>query len=64
MGNNGLLEKSNRIFAELVRLTNEELNSNGLKIEPSLIVEKIVSPAKEIYIKNLNELLGSLLGKK
>lgn len=64
MSDQGLLEKSNRIFADLAKLASEELNSNGLKIEPSLIVERVVSPTQQVFVKNLNELLEFLLRKK
>jgi hypothetical protein len=64
MGEEGLLEKANPIFASLINLTNEELTSKGFTVAPSLIIEKIVSPVKELYIKNLAELLESLLRTK
>ena len=64
MDDEGLIEKSNRTFANLINLTNEEFKSQGLKIDPQIIVEKIVSPVKELYIRNLTELLGSILRKK
>ena len=64
MDDEGLMEKSNRTFANLVNLTNEKLKSQGLTIDPQIIVEKIISPVKELYIRNLAELLESLLRKK
>ena len=64
MDDEGLVEKSNRTFANLVNLTNEKLKSQGLTIDPQIIVEKIISPVKELYIRNLAELLESLLRKK
>ena len=64
MDDEGLIEKSNRTFANLVNLTNEKLQSQGLTIDPQIIVEKIISPVKELYIRNLAELLESLLRKK
>ncbi len=64
MDDEGLIEKSNRTFADLVNLTNEKLKSQGLTIDPQIIVEKIISPVKELYIRNLAELLESLLRKK
>ncbi len=63
MDDEGLIEKSNRTFADLVNLTNEKLKSQGLTIDPQIIVEKIISPVKELYIRNLAELLESLLRK-
>ena len=64
MGGEGLLEKSNTIFANLISLTNEELTSQGFTVPPSIIIEKIVSPVKELYIKTLTELFESLLRTK
>ena len=64
MGEEGLLEKANKVFASLINLTNDELTSQGFKVPPSLIIEKIVSPVKELYIKNLTELLESFLRSK
>ena len=64
MGDEGLIEKTNRTFADLISLTNEELKSRGLTIEPQIIVEKIVTPLKELYIKNLTALLESFLQRK
>ena len=52
-------EKSNKIFADLLKLANEELGSKGLKIEPSIIMGKIISPLQDLYIKNLAEVLES-----
>ena len=64
MGEEGLLEKTNTIFANLINVTNEELSSQGFTVAPSIIIEKIVSPVKELYIKNLTQLLESLLRTK
>jgi len=64
MAEEGLLEKSNVIFSNLINLTNEELNSQGFTVPPGIIIEKIVSPVKELYIKNLTELFESLLRTK
>jgi len=47
----------------LLNLANEELGSKGLNIEPSIIVSRIISPLKDIYLKNLAEVLESLLEK-
>jgi hypothetical protein len=54
-------ERSDEVFVTLFNLANEELNFNGIKIEPSVIVDKIISPLKDLYLKNLTELLESLL---
>jgi len=61
MDEQGFLAKSNRSFANLINLTNEELKSQGLTVDPQIIEEKIVSPVKELYIRNLTELLESIL---
>jgi hypothetical protein len=55
--------KSNEIFTSLFNLANEELASKGINIEPGIIVDRIISPLKDIYLKNLTELLESLLEK-
>ena len=56
-------EKSDEIFTDLFNLANQELGSRGVKIEPSAIVDKIISPLKTLYLKNLTELLESFLMK-
>lgn len=53
-------EKSNEIFTSLFNLANEELASKGINIEPGIIVDRIISPLKDSYLKNLTELLESL----
>jgi hypothetical protein len=55
--------KSNEIFTTLFNLANEELASKGINIEPRVIVNRIISPLKDLYLKNLTELLESLLEK-
>ena len=55
--------KSNEIFMNLLNLANQELDSKGVKIEPSVIIDRIISPLKTLYLKNLTELLESILGK-
>jgi hypothetical protein len=55
--------RSDEVFVTLFNLANEELNFNGIKIEPSVIVDEIISPLKDLYLKNLTELLESLLKK-
>ena len=55
--------KSNKIFSDLLNLANEELTSKGINIEPSVIVDRIISPLKDLYLKNLTELLESFLRK-
>ena len=64
MEEQGFLAKSNQSFANLINLTNEELKSQGLTVDPQIIEEKIVSPVKELYIRNLTELLESILGEE
>ena len=54
-------EKSNKIFVDLFNLANEELGSKGVRIESSAIIEKVISPLKDYYMKNLSELLESFL---
>ena len=54
-------EKSNKIFVDLLNLANEELGSKGVRIESSAIIEKVISPLKDYYMKNLSELLESFL---
>ncbi len=55
--------KSNEIFTDLLNLANQELGSKGVKIGPSVIVDRIISPLKDLYLKNLTELLESFLEK-
>jgi hypothetical protein len=55
--------KSDEVFTDLLNLANEELGSKGLNIEPSIIVSRIISPLKDIYLRNLAEVLESLLEK-
>jgi hypothetical protein len=55
--------KSDKTFADLLTLVNEELGSKGLNIEPSIIVGRIISPLKHDFLKKLTELLESFLEK-
>jgi len=57
-------EKSNKIFVDLFNLANEELRSSGLGVESATIVEKVISPLKDHYMKNLSNLLESILQNK
>jgi hypothetical protein len=54
------LAKSDEIFTDLLNLANKVLGSRGINIEPSVIVGKIISPLKDLYIRNLAGLLESL----
>jgi hypothetical protein len=56
--------KSDKIFTVLLDLANNELGSAGVNVEPSVIVARIISPLKDLYLKNLAELLESSLEKK
>ena len=56
--------KSDKIFKNLLDLANNELGSAGVNIEPSVIVGRIISPLKDLYLKNIAELLESSLEKK
>jgi hypothetical protein len=55
--------KSDKIFAELLNLANDELGSAGLNVEPSVIVDRIISPLKNLCVKNLAGLLESRLAR-
>jgi hypothetical protein len=57
------MAKSNEVFTALFNLAHEELTSKGINIEPSVIVDRIISPLKDLYLKNLTELLESFLEK-
>ena len=57
----GLSGESNRIFMELLDLANKEFAAKGINIQPSVIVGKIISPLKDLYLKNLAELLETYL---
>jgi site-specific DNA-adenine methylase len=48
---------------DLLDLANDDLGSAGLNIEPSVIVDRIISPLKDLYVKNLAGLLESFLRK-
>ena len=56
--------KSDKIFKDLLDLANEELGSKGINIEPSVIVGRIISPLRDLYLMNLAGLLESHLRKK
>jgi hypothetical protein len=47
----------------LLNRANEKLGSKGLKFERSVIIWKVIPPVKDLYFKNLTELLGSFLKK-
>ena len=55
---------TNKIFTDLLDLANKELNSSGFSVEPSVIVGKIISPLRDVYLKNLVELLQSAQEKE
>jgi hypothetical protein len=54
---------SDKIFTDLLDLAHNELVSAGVNIEPSVIVGRIISPLKDLYLRNLAELLESSLEK-
>jgi hypothetical protein len=54
---------SDKIFMDLLDLAHNELVSAGVNVEPSVIVGRIISPLKDLYLKNLVELLESSLAK-
>ena len=56
-------DKSDKIFVDLFDLANGALGSAGLNVEPSVIVSRIISPLKDLYVRNLTALLESLLEK-
>jgi len=56
--------KSDKIFKNLLDLANNELGSAGVNIEPSVIVGRVISPLKDLYLKTIAELLESSLEKK
>ena len=56
--------KSDKIFTDLFNLAYEEFGSRGIKVEPSLIIDRIISPLRDIYLKNLAGLLESFLEKR
>ena len=59
-----IFAKSNEIFSDLFNLANQALGSKGLNIAPSVIVERIISPLKDLYLKNLAEVLESHIKEK
>ena len=56
--------KCDNIFTVLLDLAKNELGSAGVNVEPSVIVGRIISPLKDLYLKNLAELLESSVEKK
>jgi hypothetical protein len=56
--------KCDNIFTVLLDLAKNELGSAGVNVEPSVIVGKIISPLKDLYLKNLAALLESSVEKK
>jgi hypothetical protein len=56
-------EKSDRVFEELFNVANDELGSAGLNVEPSVIVDRVISPLRDLYLRSLAGLLQSLLEK-
>jgi hypothetical protein len=40
-------EKVNEIFTDLLNLANEELRSNGINIEPSVIIDRIIFSSRK-----------------
>ncbi len=54
---------SDKILSDLLDLANNELNSAGVKVEPSVIVARIISPLKDLYLRSLAELIESSLRK-
>jgi len=56
-------EKSNEIFKELLDLANKEFLARRITVEPSVIVDKIITPLKELYLRKSVELLEAYLKK-
>ena len=56
--------KCDKIFMVLLDLAKNELGSSGVNVEPSVIVGRIISPLKDLFLKNLAELLESSLEKE
>ena len=55
------IEKSDKILEDLLNLASDEFESKGIRIEPSVIVAKIIRPLKDLYVRNVTELLESHL---
>ena len=55
--------KTDEVFTDLFNAVNNDLESMGIKIEPSVIFEEIIAPHKTLYLRNLGELLASHLEK-
>ncbi len=56
--------KSDKIFMDLLDLANNELGAAGVNVEPSVIVARIISPLKHLYLQRLVEILESSEQKK
>jgi hypothetical protein len=51
------------IFNELFNRTLEQLASLGVKVEPGEVIKRIIAPVRDVYLKNLSEMLDSM-GKR
>ncbi len=59
-----LFEKTDRIFEGLLNTAHEEFKSRGIEVEPSVLIERIISPLKDLFLKNLADVLEGYLAKK
>jgi hypothetical protein len=53
-----LQKEAAKLFDELFLVTFKELGLMGIQVEPSDVVERVISPVKDAYLKGLLNLLA------
>jgi len=53
-----LQKEASKLFDELFLVTFKELGLMGIQVEPSDVVERVISPVKDAYLKGLLDLLA------
>ena len=59
-----LQKEASKLFDELFLVTFKELGLMGIQVEPSDVVERVISPVKDAYIKGLLDLLTLMTQRK
>jgi hypothetical protein len=52
-----LQKEAAKLFDELFLVTFKQLGLMGIRVEPSEVVKKVISPVKDLYLKGLLDLL-------
>jgi hypothetical protein len=55
-----LQKEAARLFDELFQVTFKELALMGIRVEASDVVDRVISPVKDAYLKGLMDLLALL----